>query len=157
MNEAMEQIAFADRLILNKTDLVSEAELIGVRSRIRALNELAEIKTTTNAVRTSHNTRLAPPPAHTPPWRRVIASTQVDGLGAPRSFPHSEWSSFSGHVTAHGAAWEPDAAECVGTPANHPNGQTPERSRMSETKAVSGWGRAVGLAGGVDRTWRRSM
>jgi hypothetical protein len=100
VNEAMEQIAFADRLILNKTDLVSEAELIAVRSRIRALNELAEIKTTSNAVRTSHNT---PPPPHTPKWRRVVASTQLDGLGTLRSFPHSECSSCSGHVTAHGA------------------------------------------------------
>jgi G3E family GTPase len=70
VNEAMEQIAFADRLILNKTDLVSEAELIAVRSRIRALNELAEIKTAINAVRTSLNTPLLPP--HTPQWRRVV-------------------------------------------------------------------------------------
>lgn len=51
VNEAMEQIAFADRLILNKTDLVSEAELINVRRRIRLINELAEMKTTTKAVR----------------------------------------------------------------------------------------------------------
>ena len=37
-NEAAEQIAFADRLILNKTDLVSPAELAVVRDRVRAIN-----------------------------------------------------------------------------------------------------------------------
>jgi G3E family GTPase len=37
-NEAEEQIAFADRLILNKTDLVSPAELATVRARVRAIN-----------------------------------------------------------------------------------------------------------------------
>lgn len=37
-NEAAEQIAFADRLVLNKTDLVTEAELRAVRERVRAVN-----------------------------------------------------------------------------------------------------------------------
>jgi G3E family GTPase len=41
--EAAEQIAFADQIILNKTDLVSEDELAEVESAIRTLNPLAPI------------------------------------------------------------------------------------------------------------------
>jgi len=41
--EAAEQIAFADQIILNKTDLVSEAELAAVEAGIRRLNPLAPI------------------------------------------------------------------------------------------------------------------
>lgn len=41
--EAIEQIAFADQIILNKTDLVSEGELEDVESAIRTLNPLAPI------------------------------------------------------------------------------------------------------------------
>jgi G3E family GTPase len=41
--EAAEQIAFADQIILNKTDLVSEAELVEVERMIRRLNPLAPI------------------------------------------------------------------------------------------------------------------
>ena len=42
--EAAEQIAFADQIILNKTDLVSEAELVEVERAIRTLNPLAPIR-----------------------------------------------------------------------------------------------------------------
>ncbi len=41
--EAREQIAFADQIVLNKTDLVPEAELKAVEARIRRLNPLAPI------------------------------------------------------------------------------------------------------------------
>jgi G3E family GTPase len=41
--EAREQIAFADQIVLNKTDLVSEDELKRVEARIRKLNPLAPI------------------------------------------------------------------------------------------------------------------
>lgn len=41
--EAREQVAFADRIILNKTDLVSGDELDAVEARLRALNPLAPI------------------------------------------------------------------------------------------------------------------
>ena len=44
--EAEEQIAFADCIILNKTDLVSEAELADIERRIRAINPLAPIHRT---------------------------------------------------------------------------------------------------------------
>ena len=42
-HEAVEQIAFADQIILNKTDLVSEAELVAVEAQIRQINPLAPI------------------------------------------------------------------------------------------------------------------
>lgn len=41
--EAVEQIAFADQIILNKTDLVTEAQLRDIEARIRRLNPLAPI------------------------------------------------------------------------------------------------------------------
>lgn len=40
-DEVMAQIAFADRIILNKADLVEEAELVSLRKRIKALNPMA--------------------------------------------------------------------------------------------------------------------
>merc|ERR1711908_149627 len=43
-NEAVEQIAFADRLIVNKVDLVTEADLERVEARVRAINQFAPIQ-----------------------------------------------------------------------------------------------------------------
>jgi len=48
-NEAVEQIAFSDRILLNKVDLVEEEELAEVEKRIRAINERVPIKRTTNS------------------------------------------------------------------------------------------------------------
>ncbi|MGF1604365.1 MAG: CobW family GTP-binding protein [Thermosynechococcaceae cyanobacterium] len=48
-DEAQEQIAFADVILLNKTDLVSEADLADLESRIRAMNALAKIYRTQDA------------------------------------------------------------------------------------------------------------
>lgn len=42
-HEAEEQIAFADVVLLNKTDLVGDADLSGVESRIRRINPYAKI------------------------------------------------------------------------------------------------------------------
>lgn len=44
VNEAMEQIAFADRIVLNKTDLVSDEDLARLESRIRSINSLAHLQ-----------------------------------------------------------------------------------------------------------------
>ncbi len=41
--EAEEQIAFADQIVLNKTELVSSAELSALEAQIRAINALAPI------------------------------------------------------------------------------------------------------------------
>jgi len=48
-DEAREQIAFADLLLLNKTDLVDEAALSALENRIRGMNALAKIQRTQNA------------------------------------------------------------------------------------------------------------
>jgi len=45
-NEAVEQLAFADRIILNKKDLVTEEELKNVQSRIRDINSSAPLQIT---------------------------------------------------------------------------------------------------------------
>jgi G3E family GTPase len=41
--EAVEQIAFADQIVLNKTDLVPEEELRGIETRLKRINPLAPI------------------------------------------------------------------------------------------------------------------
>jgi len=43
VNEVQQQIAFADKIILNKTDLVSTEDVALVRSRVHAINKLVEI------------------------------------------------------------------------------------------------------------------
>jgi len=48
-NEAQEQIGFADVVLLNKCDLVSEGERTQVRRRIRGINASAQIVETTNS------------------------------------------------------------------------------------------------------------
>jgi G3E family GTPase len=47
--EVQEQLAFADVLVLNKADLVSDAERVAIERRVRALNPLARLFTSQNA------------------------------------------------------------------------------------------------------------
>ncbi|MBL8289827.1 MAG: GTP-binding protein [Rubrivivax sp.] len=42
-NQAVEQVVTADRIVINKTDLASEAELVAVEARVRRINETAEM------------------------------------------------------------------------------------------------------------------
>ena len=42
-NEAVEQLAFADRIILNKIDLVNDDEIQYVEKRIKTINHSASI------------------------------------------------------------------------------------------------------------------
>ena len=49
-NESVEQIAFADRIMLNKIDLVSEEELEEVESKIKSINRFAPMYHTENSV-----------------------------------------------------------------------------------------------------------
>jgi G3E family GTPase len=42
-NEAVEQLAFADRILTNKTDLVSADELTHLKKRIQSINGVAPI------------------------------------------------------------------------------------------------------------------
>jgi G3E family GTPase len=48
-DEAIEQIAFADVILLNKTDLVTTEELNILEQRIRSINAMAKIERTQNA------------------------------------------------------------------------------------------------------------
>lgn len=47
--EVQEQLAFADVLVLNKTDLVDESERRSIEQRIRAINPVARLLTTSGA------------------------------------------------------------------------------------------------------------
>ncbi len=42
-NEAVEQVAFADVLVVNKTDLVDEAEVEAVVRRLQSVNAAAKV------------------------------------------------------------------------------------------------------------------
>jgi G3E family GTPase len=44
VNEAVAQVAFADRLLLNKTDLVSKADVARVEARLRGINPFAPVQ-----------------------------------------------------------------------------------------------------------------
>ncbi|BFG24743.1 hypothetical protein CerSpe_110170 [Prunus speciosa] len=46
VNEAIEQIAYADRIIVNKIDLVGEPEIASLVQRIRNINGMAQLKRT---------------------------------------------------------------------------------------------------------------
>ncbi|KAF8041747.1 hypothetical protein BT93_A0374 [Corymbia citriodora subsp. variegata] len=46
VNEAVEQIAYADRIIVNKTDLVGEPEIASLVQRIKNINHMAQLKRT---------------------------------------------------------------------------------------------------------------
>jgi G3E family GTPase len=48
-NESVEQVAFADRILLNKCDLVNEEQLVEVERRIHMINEKVQIKRCTNS------------------------------------------------------------------------------------------------------------
>ncbi len=47
--EAQEQIAFADIILLNKTDLVSESELLELEQRIKSMNLMCKVYRTQNS------------------------------------------------------------------------------------------------------------
>lgn len=44
VNEAVEQVAYADRIILNKIDLVNDAELEALTKKIKLINGMAQMK-----------------------------------------------------------------------------------------------------------------
>ena len=49
-NESVEQIAFADKILLNKTDLVNEKELLSVEYQIKSINGFAPIFRTEHGI-----------------------------------------------------------------------------------------------------------
>jgi G3E family GTPase len=54
-NESVEQVAFADRILLNKIDLVTPEYLAEVKARLRAINSDAQIIETQQSVRSAHS------------------------------------------------------------------------------------------------------
>lgn len=44
VNEAVEQIAYADRIVLNKTDLVEASYLGSLQQRLKAVNQMAAVE-----------------------------------------------------------------------------------------------------------------
>ena len=50
VNEAVSQVAFADRILLNKIDLVTEVELQNVVDTFKSINAVAEVIKTTNSM-----------------------------------------------------------------------------------------------------------
>jgi len=50
VNEAVQQIAFADRIVLNKLDLVNEAELAAIKEEILSINHTAKMIETRRSV-----------------------------------------------------------------------------------------------------------
>ena len=58
-NESVEQVCFADRLLLNKVDLVSPEDLTRVEARLRKLNAYAPIVQCQNADVTMENVHRA--------------------------------------------------------------------------------------------------
>ncbi|KAL8171610.1 hypothetical protein V2J09_023414 [Rumex salicifolius] len=46
VNEAIEQVAYADRIIVNKTDLVGESEVVSLIQKIKTINSMAHMKQT---------------------------------------------------------------------------------------------------------------
>eukprot|EP00887_Chlorella_sp_A99_P002601 scaffold6.g2601.t1 len=63
VNEAVNQIAFADIILLNKTDLVSEADLEEVRQLVRSINVTADL------IECQLNSQTA---EHLPTWDRLM-------------------------------------------------------------------------------------
>ena len=49
VNESLEQVAFADRIVLNKIDLVSDAEANALEYRLKTINDLARIRRASKA------------------------------------------------------------------------------------------------------------
>lgn len=49
-NEAAKQLAFADRMLLNKIDLASEEALVRIEGRLRSINSLAPIQRTEKSI-----------------------------------------------------------------------------------------------------------
>jgi G3E family GTPase len=87
---AAEQIAFADQIILNKTELVSGAELEAVEARLRTLNPFAPI----------HRARRAEVDLGQLLGHRGVDSQQISSLRPVTGAPHDECIS-SVSLTSH--------------------------------------------------------
>ena len=84
VNEAAAQVAFADRLLLNKTDLVGASDLARVEARLRGINHLAPIQRCTRSevppptTEEPHFALRTPLPRFTHPGRAPLAPRTLD-------------------------------------------------------------------------------
>ena len=106
-NEAIEQVAFADRLLLNKTDLVSdEADLGRIEARLRELNKFAPItRCQRSEVRTECSAPRRAAPHRTAPHHSAAQRSTPQRAAAQRSAPHRIGHGFKpGKATARALA-----------------------------------------------------
>jgi G3E family GTPase len=104
VNEAIEQVALADRLLLNKIDLVNEADLRRVEGRLKRLNKYAPIHRCENAeialehvfgIRAFELERVL---EHDPAFLKVAAEHEHEHSEHEHEHEHSEHE----HEHAHG-------------------------------------------------------
>ena len=107
-NEAVEQVAFADRILLNKTDLVSKAELKTVKLIITLTDEAAD---TAGAVRSSLMTSGAALPSST---------ASKDAATMPGSSSPGALSTTSATTPTAPRAAPRSASTCVSATASRP-------------------------------------
>ena len=131
--EALEQVALADRLVLNKTDLVTPAELAALESRLRAINGVAAItRAQRGAVdvgtvlgvggfdlsRVVDDAMFAPPPeAHSHAHSHGHASAEEEAACTDPSHNH-------GHAHSHGHASAEEEAACTDPSHDHGHGHS---------------------------------
>ena len=85
-HEAEDQIAFADVIVLNKTDLVTPEELEAVEATIRAINRFAVIHRTERAARADRRRCWTAAPST---WTAILAM-QPDFLSGDDEHEHNE-------------------------------------------------------------------
>lgn len=132
VNEAYQQVAFCDKILLNKLDLVSSDDAIAVKDRIRSLNSFAKILPSVRGrVKMSELTDLR---AHD--MANFVNTDLEKEAEEPKMEEHghgghSEHGGHAGHEgghddhgghSAHGAGHEADCAEDHGEDGGHASG-----------------------------------
>jgi hypothetical protein len=127
VNEAVAQVAFADRLLLNKTDLVTEEDLVRIEARLRGINGFAPIQRREGHFR---DTSCSPPPPRlrhtlghttrvTRPQVRPLRCVGRVGATHPRLRPAARAQGEAGAVLVTEPAGDPARSEIV---RDHPGG-----------------------------------
>ena len=102
VNEAVAQVAFADRLLLNKTDLVTEEDLVRIEARLRGINGFAPIQRREGHFRDTSETLRAlrrRPACGTRPATRDVRHTAA-GAPTPTSRSGRYWVSTASTCSA---------------------------------------------------------
>lgn len=116
VNEALEQIAFADRIILNKTDLSTPAALDMLEKRIGAINRLATVRwAQRGVVDVDYVLGIG--------GFDLDRITEAGGLDAPVD---------DGHSHSHGHSHEQAAVECADCGESVADGHSHEHAHEDE-------------------------